>query len=106
MKKNLALITMAMLLTFVAGTASADQPNQQANVTVTAEDAHGNFVALDLAGSMDVLIGFGDPDDGITGNRGNAAPPVTSEAGDVSLPATILMLLNQLALQGQIIWIQ
>jgi len=106
MKKNLALITLAMLLTFVAGTALADQPSQQPNVTVTAEDAHGNFVALDLAGSMDALIGYGDPDDGITGNRGSAAPPVASSTGDGTLPATILMLLNQLALQGQIIWIQ
>ncbi len=67
-QKNLVFVILAVA--FCSGVAFGSAPLQNDPVlAVTAAD--GTVSNLDLNGGDDTLIQFGDPDDGITGNRGD-----------------------------------
>lgn len=99
MKKYLTLITMALVLTAMCTVAAASDRTQSDGAVVVTLDGQGNIVAMDIDGEWDVLIGYGDPDDGITGNRGDSCNNAAGLLGNTDLPESDLLGLLMMWLQ-------
>lgn len=99
MKKYLTLITVALALGAMCSFAAASDRDQSGSVVVVTLDGQGNIVATDIDGEWDVLIGYGDPDDGITGNRGDSCGNTAGLLGNADLSESDLLGLLMLWLQ-------
>jgi hypothetical protein len=64
------LVFAILVIAFSTGTAFGAAPMQD-DPALAVYAADGTVSSLDLDGGSDTLIQYGDPDDGITGNRGD-----------------------------------